>query len=422
MAPLLGCIADDFTGATDLAGILVRAGMRTVQTVGVPAGPLDGEVDAVVVALKSRTIPAQDAVAQSLAALEWLRAAGARRWFFKYCSTFDSTERGNIGPVADALLDALGVPFSIACPAFPENGRAVFMGHLFVGEVLLSESGMRDHPLTPMTDPNLVRVLQRQSRRKVGLVRAATVAEGPDVIRVRFEGLRRDGVGLAVVDAVSDADLHRIGEAAWDLPLVTGGSGVAMGLPAAWRARGLLGAGDGAATLPPAAGLSAIVSGSCSVATLGQVSAALRAGVPGFRVDPLRLAAGEDVAGAALAWATPLLAAGPVLVYATAEPDAVRSAQDRLGRERAGALVEDALAAIARGLVARGVGRLVVAGGETAGAVVNALGVRMLRIGPQIAPGVPWTASVGARPLALALKSGNFGAPAFFLDAWKVLP
>ena len=422
MAPLLGCIADDFTGATDLAGILVRAGMRTVQTVGVPAGPLGADVDAVVVALKSRTVPAEDAVAQSLAALAWLRGAGCRRFFFKYCSTFDSTDRGNIGPVAEALLAALGAPLAIACPAFPENGRRVFTGYLFVGDVLLSESGMKDHPLTPMTDPSLVRVLQRQSRGKVGLVRAADVAAGPPAIRARLEALRGEGVSLAIVDAISDADLHAIGEAVADLPLVTGGSGVAMGLPAAWRARGLLGAADGAAALPPSAGLRAIVSGSCSTATLGQVDAAVRAGVPAFRVDPLRLAAGEDVTAAALAWAAPLLAAGPVLVHATAEPATVRAAQERLGRERAGALVEEALAAVARELVERGVGRLVVAGGETSGAVVNALGVRMLRIGPQIAPGVPWTATVGGRPVALALKSGNFGGPAFFLDAWKVLP
>jgi uncharacterized protein YgbK (DUF1537 family) len=422
VAPLLGCIADDFTGATDLAGILVSAGMRTVQTVGVPGGPLGAEVDAVVVALKSRTTPAQDAVAQSLSALGWLREAGCRRFFFKYCSTFDSTDRGNIGPVAEALLAALGAPLTIACPAFPENGRRVFAGYLFVGDVLLSESGMKDHPLTPMTDPNLVRVLQRQSRGKVGLVREADVSAGPAAIRSRCEALRAGGVSLAVVDAISDADLHAVGEASADLPLVTGGSGVAMGLPAAWRARGLLGPADGAAALPPSAGLRAIVSGSCSTATLGQVAAAVAAGVPAFRVDPLRLAAGEDVAAAALAWAAPRLAAGPVLVHATAEPADVRAAQERLGRERAGALVEECLAAVARGLVERGVGRLVVAGGETSGAVVKTLGVRLLRIGPQIAPGVPWTATVGPRPLALALKSGNFGGPGFFLDAWKVLP
>ncbi len=389
MAPFLGCIADDFTGATDLAGMLVRAGMRTIQTIGVPPRGAALDADAVVVALKSRTAPPVEAVADSLAALAALRDGGCRRFFFKYCSTFDSTDRGNIGPVADALLDALGAPLAIACPAFPENGRSVFMGHLFVGEVLLSESGMRTHPLTPMTDPSLVRVLQRQARRKVGLVRADAVAAGPDAIRARLEALRQDGIGLAIVDAVSDADLRRIGEACWDHLLVTGGSGVAMGLPEAWGARGLLGARDGAATLPSSAGLRAVVSGSCSVAT---------------------------------AWAAPLLERGPVLVYATAEPDTVRAAQDRLGRERAGTLVEAALAAIAKGLVERGVGRLVVAGGETSGAVVNALGVKALRIGPQIAPGVPWTASVGGRPLALALKSGNFGAPTFFLDAWKVLP
>jgi uncharacterized protein YgbK (DUF1537 family) len=422
MPPLLGCIADDFTGATDLAGMLVRAGMRTVQTIGVPSGALGADADAIVVALKSRTIPAAAAVEQSLAALAALRAAGCRRFFFKYCSTFDSTDQGNIGPVADALLDALGAPFTIACPAFPENGRAVFMGHLFVGEVLLSESGMRTHPLTPMTDPNLVRVLQRQARRRVGLVRYDTVGAGAEALRARCEALAKEGVGLAIVDAVSDADLHRIGEACADLALVTGGSGVAMGLPAAWRARGLLGPGDGAATLPPAGGHRAIVSGSCSVATLGQVAAALEAGTPAFRVDPLRLAAGEDLAAAALAWAEPLLAKEPVLVYATAEPEAVRAAQERLGRERAGELVEAALAAVARGLVDRGVGRLIVAGGETSGAVVNTLGVKGLRIGPQIAPGVPWTATLGGRPLALALKSGNFGARRFFLDAWSVLP
>jgi uncharacterized protein YgbK (DUF1537 family) len=423
MAPFLGCIADDFTGATDLAGMLVRAGMRTVQTIGVPADPGALDADAVVVALKSRTAPAPRAVADSLAALAPLRAAGCRRFFFKYCSTFDSTDTGNIGPVADALLDALGAPLAVACPAFPENGRAVFMGHLFVGEVLLSESGMRNHPLTPMTDPNLVRVLGRQARRKVGLVPAGIVAEGPEPIRARLDTLCRDGIGLAIVDAVSDTDLYRIGEACFDHPLVTGGSGVAMGLPAAWRARGLLGApAGGAAALPRIAGHAAIVSGSCSMATLGQVAAAVEGGTPAFKVDPLRLGAGEDLAAAALAWAEPRLARGPVLVYATAEPEAVRAAQEELGRERAGALVEAALARVARGLVERGVRRLVVAGGETSGAVVNALGVSALRIGPQIAPGVPWTASLGDRPLALALKSGNFGAPRFFLDAWSALP
>jgi 3-dehydrotetronate 4-kinase len=422
MAPLLGCIADDFTGATDLAGMLVRAGMRTVQMIGVPASPPPPDVDAVVVALKSRTVAARAAVEQSLAALRWLEEAGCRRFYFKYCSTFDSTDEGNIGPVTDALMSALGAPFTIACPAFPENGRTIFKGYLFVGDVLLSESGMRNHPLTPMTDPNLVRVLQRQTRRKVGLVDHTAVSAGPERIRARFEELRRQGVEIAVVDATSDDDLLRIGAACADLPLVTAGSGVALGLPPAWRARGLPGAVGAADVLPRAAGLRAIVAGSASVATQGQVAAALEAGMPAFRVDPLRLAAGEDVVRSALDWAAPLVERGPVLVYATAAPERVREVQERLGRERAGELVEQALAAIARGLVERGVGQLIVAGGETSGAVVGALGVTGLRIGPEIAPGVPWTRALGGRPLSLALKSGNFGARDFFLSAWSRLP
>ena len=421
MAPLLGCIADDFTGATDLAGMLVRAGMRTVQTIGVPEAPPE-RVDAVVVALKSRTVPAREAVDRSLAALRFLREAGCTRFYFKYCSTFDSTDEGNIGPVADALMTELGTAFTVACPAFPENGRTVFNGHLFVGEALLSESGMRHHPLTPMTDANLVRVLQRQTRRKVGLVGHAAVAAGAGRIRERFDALRRDGFGMAVLDAVSDADLLRIGEACADLPLVTAGSGVALGLVPGFAAAGLFERAGGADALPPSQGFRAVLAGSCSTATQGQVRAAVDAGVPARRLDPLALARDGGAVADALAWAGPLLPHGPVLIYSTAEPERVREAQERLGRDRAGALLEEALAAIARGLVERGVGRLVVAGGETSGAVVNALGVRALRIGPEIAPGVPWTSAVGGPPLSLALKSGNFGGPAFFLDAWSKLP
>lgn len=421
MAPLLGCIADDFTGATDVAGMLVRAGMRTVQTIGVPAA-VPGGVDAVVVALRTRTAPAREAVDQSLAALRRLREAGCRRFYFKYCSTFDSTDEGNIGPVADALLAALEAPFTIACPAFPENGRTIFNGHLFVGETLLSESGMRNHPLTPMTDANLVRVLQRQTRRKVGLVGYAAVSAGAERIRERLDELRRDGAGMAIVDATSDADLLRIGAACADLPLVTGGSGLTLGLVPAYAAAGLFEPAGRADALPPSGGFRAILAGSCSVATLGQVSAAIQAGMPALQLDPVRLADDGGAVASALAWAAPLLPRGPVLVYATAEPERVREAQQRLGRDRAGAVVEEALAAIARGLVAHGVGRLVVAGGETSGAVVSALGVRALRIGPEIAPGVPWTSALGGPPLTLALKSGNFGGPAFFLEAWNKLP
>ena len=418
---LLGCIADDFTGATDLANNLVRAGMRVVQAIGVPAQPLDVEADAVVVALKSRTIAPQEAVAQSLAALRWLQAQGARQIYFKYCSTFDSTARGNIGPVTEALMDALGCDFAIATPAFPDNHRTVFKGHLFVGDALLDESGMQNHPLTPMTDPNLVRVLQAQSRRKVGLIDYRAVAQGEAAIRARMESLRAEGAGLAIVDAVSNDDLLRLGPALKDQPLVTAGSGVAIGLPANFG----LAPSPQAAALPPATGLRAVVSGSCSLATNRQVMDFIRAGRPALPLDPLRIAAGVDVASEALAWAEPLLAAGPVLLYSTADPNAVKSVQGRLGVEEAGAMVERTIADIARGLVERGVRQLVVAGGETSGACVQALGIAQMKIGAQIDPGVPWchahAAAAGGVGMHLTLKSGNFGTDDFFRKAFAAL-
>jgi uncharacterized protein YgbK (DUF1537 family) len=426
MSVLLGAIADDFTGATDLCNTLVRRGMRTVQLIGVPAeeDAPPPDADAVVVALKSRTIPAADAVAMSLGALAWLRRAGAKQILFKYCSTFDSTNEGNIGPVAEALLDALGSDFTLFCPAFPENGRTIFKGYLFVGDVLLSESGMRDHPLTPMRDPSLVRVLQRQSKGRVGLVQHATVARGPVAIRAAFNALRAEGVRHVIVDAIADHDLEAIGEAAADLRLITGGSGIALGLPENFRRRGLLGEGAGADTLPLIGGTAAVLSGSCSQATQVQV-AFMAERAPVFAIDPIAAAEGKDVAAQALVWAAPLLGVRPVLVSATAPPEAVAAVQLRLGPERAGALVEDIMARIACGLVERGVRRLVVAGGETARPVVQALGVTGLRIGRQIDPGVPWTVTIqrssGGPPLALALKSGNFGAPDFFLRAFNVL-
>jgi uncharacterized protein YgbK (DUF1537 family) len=413
---LLGCIADDLTGATDVALMLQSAGMRTVQAIGLPSGHAPEAADAVVVALKSRTIAAADAVAQSLAALAWLRGCGARQILFKYCSTFDSTDAGNIGPVADALLGAMGAAFTVACPAFPTNRRTVYHGHLFVGEQLLSDSPMKDHPLTPMRDANLVRVLGRQTARKVGLVPLPTVRRGAAAMREAFAALQSSGHAIAIVDAVADEDLLALGAASADLPLVTGGSGIAMGLPANF---GIRARADTA--LPAAGGYAAVLSGSCSAQSNAQVAQWIAAR-PAFRIDPLRLAQGEDQAGAALAWAAPRLAAGPVLVYATAEPASVREVQSRLGAQRAGELVEACLAKVAKGLVGQGVRRLVVAGGETSGAVAHALGVSMLRIGPQIDPGVPWTQSTGAPRLALALKSGNFGALDFFEKALGMQP
>jgi 3-dehydrotetronate 4-kinase len=418
---LLGCIADDFTGATDLASNLVRAGMRALQTIGVPAGRLDASVEAVVVALKSRTIAPAEAVAQSLAALRWLQGQGARQIYFKYCSTFDSTAEGNIGPVTEALMDAMGCGFTIATPAFPDNQRTVFKGYLFAGDGLLNESGMQNHPLTPMTDPNLVRVLQAQTRRRVGLIDYRVVARGAPAIRERMAQLQAEGVGLAIVDALSNDDLLRLGPALADMPLVTAGSGVAVGLAANF---GLAPSAE-ASALPVAGGRQAIVSGSCSLATNRQVAHFIAAGRPAWAVDALQVAAGVDVVAQALAWAGPLLEGGPVLIYSTADPAAVKAVQARLGVDAAGALVEQALAAIARGLVERGVRQLVVAGGETSGACVQALGVVQLQIGAQIDPGVPWchaaSPAAGVEGLHLALKSGNFGSVDFFQKALAAL-
>ncbi len=450
MALKLGCIADDFTGATDLANNLVRAGMRVVQMIGVPGAGADAgadqpaadlsDIDAVVIALKSRTCPVDEAVHTSLAAARWLQGQGAEQIYFKVCSTFDSTPAGNIGPVADALMQALGADFAIVTPAFPETGRTVFKGHLFVGDQLLSDSPMRQHPLTPMTDANLVRVLQAQmpagaaaatasaAARRVGLIDHRCVALGAQAVRERILALRSEGVSLAIADAVADADLQVLAEAAQGLRLVVAGSGLAIGIP---RLHGLAPSPQ-AAQLPPARGARAIVSGSCSAATNAQVAAFIAAGGAAFAVDPLQAAAGHDVAKQALAWAAKHRAAAsavdhrPVLIYATAEPAAVQAVQTQLGTERAGALVEATLARVVRGLVDAGVGQLIVAGGETSGACVQALGITQLRIGPQIDPGVPWCHAApqgqqGLQGLHVALKSGNFGGADFFSRAFDQL-
>jgi len=412
---LLGCIADDFTGGTDLASMLAAGGMRTVQTIGVPDGTIDS-ADAVVVALKSRTSPREQAVAESLAALRWLQARGCRQFFFKYCSTFDSTPAGNIGPVADALMAALELSFTIACPAYPENGRTVYRGHLFVGDQLLSDSGMKDHPLTPMTDANLVRVLQAQTRQRVGLLAHDTVAAGAAGILDAFRAAVHAGTGIVIVDALSTADLRAIGTACAELPLLTGGSGVAIGLPDNFRRSGELPDRAAAAALPHIDGAAAIIAGSCSVATNAQVARWLETR-PGFRVDVHRLLAGADIVSEALDWQSRQPRRDPVLVYATSTAEEVRAVQAEAGAEHAGQQIETALAEITAGLARSGTRKFVIAGGETSGAVVKRLGIRALRIGPAIDPGVPWTCSVAAQPLALALKSGNFGSVDFFEKA-----
>ncbi len=419
---LLGCIADDSTGATDLAAMLAAGGMRTVQWFGPPApGEVPDNVDALVVALKSRSAPPAEAIASSLAALTALQALGAKRFLLKYCSTFDSTAEGNIGPVAEALIAAVGARQTIFCPAFPENGRSVYLGHLFVHGRLLNESGMEHHPLTPMTDADLVRVLQRQAKGRCGLLSYRTVMQGPAAIAQALADHAARGASLVVCDALNDEHLRSIGRAVADMPLVTGSAGVALGLPAAYREIGELDAAPASPVLPAIRGHSAVLAGSCSPATQRQV-AAFRQSHPARALDVRAAMRGDAEAHAAAAWAAERLAEGPVLIDSTVAPDELRRIQADLGGRQAAAAVEQTMADIAAALVAAGVRRLVVAGGETAGAIMQRLGVRGLRIGPSIDPGVPWTQSLGDPPLALALKSGNFGGDDFFLRSLAMLP
>lgn len=320
MPLLLGCVADDFTGATDLASTLVKAGMRTVQLLGVPRRDLPlPDSDAIVIALKSRSNAAEEAVMMSLAALSWLQANGAKQYYFKYCSTFDSTDNGNIGPVADAMLDVLGAEITVFNPAFPTNKRTVYKGHLFVGDELLSDSGMRHHPLNPMTDSSLVRVLGRQSKYEVGLVQYDTISKGAEAVRQELARLSGQGRRHIILDAITDEHLMTLGAACADLALVTGGSGMAMGLPANFVRSGDLQAG-GSQSLPTVEGATAVLSGSCSVATQEQV-AHMREGHDVFQLDPMAIADGRDVAVEAAEWARPKLGNKPVLIYSTAAPD-----------------------------------------------------------------------------------------------------
>lgn len=419
---LLGVIADDMTGATDVALMLNRAGMRTVQVIGAPAaGAKLPEADAVVVALKSRTTPVDQAIADSLAACEALLAAGARQILFKYCSTFDSTPDGNIGPVADALAERLGAKLAIVCPAFPANGRSIYQGYLFVGSVPLHESSMKDHPLTPMRDSNLMRLMGSQTKAEVGLVDYATVRAGADAVKARFDKLVAEGVRYVVTDAVTNDDLMVLGAAVDGHVLLTGGSGIAMGLPQNFVKAGLLEKREASASLSAPQGRAGIISGSCSTATRGQIKQAVAAGYPALKVDPMALASGQQTAAEMAQWALAQPQDKPFLLYSSDDPAEVSAIQDKLGREKAGEIVEHAFAEAARLIVAGGVSKLLVAGGETSGAVAQGLDIATLEIGPEIDPGVPWTRVVGGPDIVIALKSGNFGAPDFFVKSWALL-
>ncbi|WP_026621004.1 3-dehydrotetronate 4-kinase (plasmid) [Ensifer sp. WSM1721] len=424
MTILLGSIADDYTGASDLANTLTKNGLRTVQTVGIPDLSLAlPDVDAVVVSLKIRSVAADEAVAAARKADQWLRDRGAAHVLYKICSTFDSTDAGNIGPVTEALAQAAGGGIVLATPAFPETGRTVYLGHLFVNGQPLNESPLKDHPLNPMHDANLVRVLARQSQRAVGLVDLTTVSMGPAAVKERLEILSAQGMTAAIADAVFERDLEVLGEVALETPVSTGASGLGLGLARAFVRSGRASAHAGTSNaIRPVGGLAAVVAGSCSAATLKQIEVAERS-MPVLRLDTERLLAGSDEISAAIAWAGERIAAGPVIVAASASPDVVSRLQARYGREASGHAIEAATATIAGELVARGVKRLVVAGGETSGATVDRLGIPAFLIGPEIAPGVPVLRTIGNSEgeMLMALKSGNFGGEDFFSAALAMM-
>ncbi|MFD0915224.1 3-oxo-tetronate kinase [Pseudahrensia aquimaris] len=406
----LGCIGDDFTGSSDLANTLSKAGMRAVQYTGIPSSPASADVEAGVVALKSRSIAVDEAVAMSLEALAWLKAQGCQQFFFKYCSTFDSTAKGNIGPVADALADALDADRVIVCPAFPGAGRSIYQGHLFVNDTLLNESGMENHPLTPMRDSSLRRLMGAQSKHSVGLVPASKVFAGADAIAEHLRTERESGHRMIVVDALRDDDLIEIGKAAKDLPLITGGSGVALGLPANF------GCVPKAAAWRGQKGKAVVLSGSCSAATRGQIEHHLKAN-PGLKIDAEKVIAGEQSAQEVARWL--MQAPDLPIAYSSADPDEVQRVQDVFGMEKSAAALETFFGKTAQHLVALGATRILTAGGETSGAVVEALELSTLEIGPEIDPGVP--ALRAGENLVIALKSGNFGSIDYFEKAAGVL-
>ncbi|MDB3928475.1 four-carbon acid sugar kinase family protein [Paracoccaceae bacterium] len=422
--PFLGVIADDYTGATDIASMLVRGGMRTVQTIGIPSEKLAKslQADAVVIALKSRSIAPEAAVAQSLEALARLQALGAKQIFFKYCSTFDSTPQGNIGPVSDALCAAIGAGTITHIPALPVNGRSVYQGHLFVGADLLNQSGMESHPLTPMTDANLVRWLGQQTTRRVALIGTDLLQQGIEAVQGALTNLGETGGGHVIGDTTRDSDLALWADVLRNAPLVAGGSGLATSL-----ARCHMAGQPAQALAPPRGGNDGntlILAGSCSKTTLAQIETFRSQGGQCIHLDPLACGREDDHVNTLLTKVSDILKSTPVLVYASGTPQSVQAVQEKLGREQAGALIEAAFAEIARQAVPLPqTNRLVVAGGETSGAVVSALGITALQIGPEIDPGVPWTLALdtdGNIILPIALKSGNFGAMDFFCKTLKL--
>lgn len=420
MTTFLGCIADDFTGATDLASMLARSGVNVSLRIGVPLSTPENTAEIEVIALKTRSISASKAIEESLSALKWLKEAGAKKYFFKYCSTFDSTAEGNIGPVSEALMNELKVDQTIYCPAFPENGRSIYMGNLFVGQKLLSESSMKDHPLTPMNDSNLMRLLSAQVSRRVGLADRIVVNSGVNSLKEKLISLKENDVPHVIVDAVADTDLDTIASACQDMDFITGGSALAMPLAEFYKASGKISANDNSFMNKKLNTGSIILSGSCSEMTIIQVKNFIQRGAAAFQLDPIDLA--ENGVKKVLDWLSSQDFTKNIIIYATSDPDTVKKVQDELGVDMAGKIVEQGLSECAIAARELGIKNFIIAGGETSGAITKALNVRQLDIGIEIAPGVPWTFS-GKRnnQIALSLKSGNFGSEEFFTEALSKL-
>tara|TARA_Y100000385_G_scaffold180923_1_gene186851 strand:- start:3636 stop:4907 length:1272 start_codon:yes stop_codon:yes gene_type:complete len=420
MTTFLGCIADDFTGATDLASMLARSGVNVSLRIGVPLSTPENTAEIEVIALKTRSISASKAIEESLSALKWLKEAGAKKYFFKYCSTFDSTAEGNIGPVSEALMNELKVDQTIYCPAFPENGRSIYMGNLFVGQKLLSESSMKDHPLTPMNDSNLMRLLSAQVSRRVGLADRIVVNSGVNSLKEKLISLKENDVPHVIVDAVADTDLDTIASACQDMDFITGGSALAMPLAEFYKASGKISANDNSFMNKKLNTGSIILSGSCSEMTIIQVKNFIQRGAAAFQLDPIDLA--ENGVKKVLDWLSSQDFTKNIIIYATSDPDTVKKVQTELGVDMAGKIVEQGLSECAIAARELGIKNFIIAGGETSGAITKALNVRQLDIGIEIAPGVPWTFS-GKRnnQIALSLKSGNFGSEEFFTEALNKL-
>lgn len=422
MSLLIGCIADDITGASDIGSMLASNGVPTTLCIGVPEEDRPALSGAVVIALKIRTLPANEAVSQAESAARWLVGQGARQLYYKYCSTFDSTPQGNIGPVTEALMPIAGSGFTVLVPAFPENGRTVVDGQLLVNGVPLSESSMRNHPLTPMTESSLIKMMDAQtSPGATTAVCLETVRAGAGTIRKQFEQQQQQGFRFAALDAENKADLDRVAEACVDMPLLTGGSGLAASLPLALRCRSLLQSEQAIADLPKVGGYAAVLAGSCSEATQSQVMA-YSDKATAILIDPLKIGRAEIDVAQLSQQAVTAVSTNNIIVYSTTDPESLRRVQSEIGIDQSAEIVESALAEIATALAEAGVKKFVVAGGETSGSVANALQLGVLVVGPQIDPGVPWMISRSNHPTCLAFKSGNFGAVDFFEKAIGMLP